>query len=139
MTLSRKEGTFVNKLNIKTNELFEAVPWYLQNLFGASKYPWEILPKIKEIVANFIENGIEGYTLLEEGILVGENVKIAKTATICAPAIIGHNTEIRPGHIFAVMSLLENIALLEIRLNLRIVFYWIMFSVHITTMLGIQF
>ena len=97
MTSSRKEATFVNKLNIKTNELFEVVPWYLQNLFGASKYPWEILPKIKEIVANYIENGLEGYTLLEEGILVGENVKIAKTATICPPAIIGHNTEIRPG------------------------------------------
>ena len=97
MTSSRKEVISVNKLNIKTKELFEVVPWYLQNLFGASKYPWEILPKIKEIVTNYIENGLEGYTLLEEGILVGENVKIAKTATICPPAIIGHNTEIRPG------------------------------------------
>jgi len=93
----RKEDTFVNKLNIKTKELFENVPSYLKSYFDEAQYPWEILPKIKEITAKLLQTGLEGYTLLEEGVLVGKDVKIAKTATIIPPAIIGNGTEIRPG------------------------------------------
>ncbi len=93
----RKEDTFVNKLNIKTSELFSTEVPFLKEVFEKSTYPWEILPQIKTIVKNVLETGIEGYHLLEEGILVGENVKIAKTATIEAPAIIGKDTELRPG------------------------------------------
>lgn len=88
---------FVNKLNIKTAELFECENEFLKPYFDAAEYPWEILPRIKEICAKVLQNGLEGYTLLEEGILVGKDVKIAKTATILPPAIIGHGTEIRPG------------------------------------------
>lgn len=87
----------MNKFNIKTKELFEIVPEYLKPYFDETEYPWEILPKIKEICRKILEKGLEGYTILEEGILIGRNVKIAKTATINPPAIIGHNTEIRPG------------------------------------------
>ena len=97
MTSLRKEDTFVNKLNIKTKELFENVPSYLKPYFDEAQYPWEILPKIKEITAKLIQTGLEGYILLEEGVLVGKDVKIAKTATIIPPAIIGNGTEIRPG------------------------------------------
>lgn len=95
--LSRKEDMFVNKLNIKTKELFEVVPEYLKTYFDQAEYPWEILPKIKEIVAKLQQSGLEGYAEIEPGVLVGRGVKIAKTATIVAPAIIGHETEIRPG------------------------------------------
>lgn len=82
---------------LKTSELFECDIVYLKELFDSSQYPWEILPKIKEHIYKLIENGIKGYTLLKEGVLVGENVKIYPTATIDAPAIIGSGTEIRPG------------------------------------------
>ena len=89
---------FVNKLNIKTSELFQNVEAdFLKDLFANNEYPWEILPKIKEVVAKALETGLEGYHLLKEGVLVGENVKIAATATIEAPAIIGKDTELRPG------------------------------------------
>lgn len=87
----------MNKLNIKTNELFTTECPFLKEVFEKSTYPWEILPQIKEIVKKVLETGLEGYHELEPGILVGENVKIAKTATIEAPAIIGANTELRPG------------------------------------------
>ena len=97
ITSSRKEDTFVNKLNIKTNELFSTDNPLLKDVFEKSTYPWEIIPQIKVIVKKALENGVEGFHLLEEGILVGDNVKIAKTATIEAPAIIGSNTELRPG------------------------------------------
>jgi NDP-sugar pyrophosphorylase family protein len=38
-----------------------------------------------------------GFTLLKDGVLIGENVKISPTATIEPPAVIGAGTEIRPG------------------------------------------
>ena len=56
-----------------------------------------MIPKIKEYVTELISEGIEGYTLIAEGVLVGENVKIYPTATIEAPAVIGRGSEVRPG------------------------------------------
>ncbi len=85
------------KNNIKTADLYECNVPYLKELFEASEYPWEMLPKIKDLIAQLLESGIEGFTLLKEGVLVGKNVKIADTVTIEAPAIIGHDTELRPG------------------------------------------
>lgn len=87
----------MNKLNLKTSELFEYVSPLLKEVFEQSTYPWEILPQIKLICKTLIEKGIPGYKSIAPGVLVGENVSIAKTATIIAPAIIGANTVIRPG------------------------------------------
>lgn len=56
-----------------------------------------MLPKIKEYILDIIKRGIEGYTLISSGVLVGENVKIYPTATIEGPAIIGSGSEVRPG------------------------------------------
>lgn len=86
----------MNKL-VKTKELFNCEVPYLAELFAESEYPWEMLPKIKPLILSLIEKGIPGFTLLKEGVLVGKDVKIAATATIEAPAIIGDGTEIRPG------------------------------------------
>lgn len=86
----------MNKL-VKTKELYGSQPVYLAELFEESEYPWEMLPKIKNYILALIEKGIDGYTLIADGVLVGENVKIYPTATIEAPAIIGSGTEVRPG------------------------------------------
>ncbi|MBR5272181.1 MAG: UDP-N-acetylglucosamine pyrophosphorylase [Clostridia bacterium] len=56
-----------------------------------------MLPKIKNLALSLIESGMEDFTEIKPGVLVGKDVKIADTATIDAPAIIGHGTEIRPG------------------------------------------
>lgn len=82
---------------VKTEELFECKVPYLKELFTQSEYPWEMLPKIREVIASLLASGIEGFSEFKEGVLVGENVKIADYVTIEAPAIIGHGTEIRPG------------------------------------------
>ena len=82
---------------VKTNDLFDCKTEYLQPLFSSSEYPWEMLSKIREYIINLINEGIEGYTMIADGILIGENVKIYPTATIEAPAIIGSGTEVRPG------------------------------------------
>lgn len=55
-----------------------------------------MLPLIKEYIYTLIENGIDGFTLLKDGVLVGQGVKIHESAVIEAPAVIGHGTEIRP-------------------------------------------
>lgn len=86
----------MNKL-VKTKDLYECNVPYLKDLFDSSEHPWELLPKIKERIRELLEQGIPGFTELKPGVLVGENVKIAATATIEAPAIIGPGTEIRPG------------------------------------------
>ena len=86
----------MNKL-VKTKKLYDCNVPYLKDLFESSEYPWEMLPKIKDLIASLLETGIEGFTLLKEGVLIGQNVKIADTVTIEAPAIIGHGTELRPG------------------------------------------
>ena len=91
------KGVTVLIKNVKTTELFNCTNDVISPLFENSGYPWEILPKIKEYVLSLIEKGIEGYTRLSQGVLVGEDVKIYPTATIEAPAIIGAGSVIRPG------------------------------------------
>lgn len=95
LNLSLKGDIRLNK-SIKTADLFECRVSYLKELFCNAEYPWEMLPNIKSYIQKLIENGIEGFTALGDGILVGENVKIHPSAVIEAPAVIGSNTEIRP-------------------------------------------
>ena len=81
---------------VKTNELFDCKTEYLKPLFSSFEYPWQMLPKIKEYILGLIAEGIEGYTMIADGVLVGENVTIYPTATIEGPAVIGSGTEVRP-------------------------------------------
>lgn len=87
----------MNKLALKPMDLFEEIPDELAPYFEEATYAWEILPRIKEIVAKLVESPGKKYSLLKEGVLIGRNVKIAETATINAPAVIGDDVEIRPG------------------------------------------
>lgn len=82
---------------VKTNELFDCRTEYLKALFASCEYPWELLPKISEYALKLINEGIEGYTLIADGVLIGENVKIYPTATIEPPTVIGSGTQVRPG------------------------------------------
>ncbi len=81
---------------IETTYLFDFKGTILEDNFINSKYPWELLPKIKDIIAFLLNNPPKDYTFYKEGILVGKNVKIHPSATINPPAIIGSNTEVRP-------------------------------------------
>lgn len=81
----------------KITDLYGEIPEYLAPLFANTEYPWEILPKIKTFIENFIKKSPDGYVEIEKGVLVGKNVSISKSATVLPPCIIGHGTEIRPG------------------------------------------
>ena len=60
----------MNKKAILTKDLFACDIPYLKEVFEQSKYPWEILPQIKGIVKKVLEEGLPGYHLLKEGVLV---------------------------------------------------------------------
>ncbi len=83
--------------SVKTRDLYDCQTAYLKPLFESAEYPWEMLSKIKGYIMSLIEQGLEGFSEIAPDVWVGEGVKIASTATIEAPAIIGKNTEIRPG------------------------------------------
>jgi len=82
---------------IKTGNLYDCKTEYIVPLLKNSVYPWDMLSGLKEYILNLTEKGIDGFSVLKPGVLVGENVKIDSTATIEPPAIIGKGTQIRPG------------------------------------------
>ncbi len=83
---------------ITCDKLFSSIPSYLIKLFNNVKYPWDILKNINfyinEIYEECLQNDFSEYS---KGVLIGKNTTIADSATIIAPAIIGHESEIRPG------------------------------------------
>ncbi len=82
---------------VRTSELFESVPWYLENTFSSCEYPWQILPKIGELIKELTKGGLDGFREIREGVFVGDGVTIAHSAIINPPAIIGAGCEIRTG------------------------------------------
>ena len=56
-----------------------------------------MLGEIGTYAKKLISDGIPGYRLLSENVLIGENVTVATTETIIGPAVIGKGTEISPG------------------------------------------
>lgn len=82
---------------IRITDLFASVPPQFSALFDGAEYPWELLARIGDFTSLLVGRGIEGYTLMSPGVLVGKNVRIAATATIEGSAVIGHGTELRPG------------------------------------------
>ena len=82
---------------LKTCELYNCEVPYLKELFDSCEYPWEMLNKINSLILSLCKQGLDGFTEIKPNVFVGKDVSIADTATIEAPAIIGHGTEIRPG------------------------------------------
>ena len=79
---------------VKTSELYVCENDFLKPLFENSVYPWDMLPKIKE----YIEKADKSrFTEIGDGVFVGENVTISKTAELHGPAVIDDGTELRPG------------------------------------------
>ena len=82
---------------LKTCELYSCEVPYLKKFFDTYKYPWEMLDKINSLILYLTEKGLDGFTEIKPGVFIGKDVRIADSATIEAPVIIGHGTEIRPG------------------------------------------
>ena len=70
-----------------------------KELLETMTYPWEVLPKIGEFIKKLGESlNPEIYEKREgEDIWIAKNAKIYPSANIYGPAIIGEETEVRPG------------------------------------------
>lgn len=82
---------------VKTAALYHCETPYLRALFDTAEYPWELLPRLKDYILQLLQEGIDGYTCIADGVLAGKNVKLYPTATVEGPAILGEGTEVRPG------------------------------------------
>ena len=84
--------------DVTCDKLFCSFPLYLYELFENSTYPWEILPYISDYTKKIYDHCLKnGFTEFADGVLIGKDVSISEAATIIAPSIIGHESEIRPG------------------------------------------
>jgi len=80
----------------KTTDLIDLNHTKAAHALEGCEYPWQILPRISEII---YEIGKElpksEYESPEEGIWIAKSAKVAKSAYIGAPCIIGSGTEVR--------------------------------------------
>ncbi len=81
-----------------TASLFDLSHTLAAPLLAATVYPWEALDGIKSFVLSLGETlSAEEYDHPEKDVWIAKDVKIAPTASITGPCIIGKGTEIRPG------------------------------------------
>ena len=65
-------------------------------LFQGKTYPWEVLPEIGDFIVKLGKTlDPDEYDHLEGDIWIAKSAKVAPTACINGPAIIGKNTEVR--------------------------------------------
>lgn len=67
-----------------------------KDIFKDCKYPWEVLPKIKDFILELGKKlNKEEYDEIYENVWVAKSANVAPTAYIKGPAIIGKNAEVR--------------------------------------------
>ena len=82
----------------KISNLYNLEETIAADLMKQAEYPWEILPKIKELIPALGEKlDPDVYEKKGENIWIAKSAKIAPTASITGPVIIGEETEVRPG------------------------------------------
>lgn len=80
----------------KIKNLYNLEETIAKELLESVEYPWEALPKIEEFILKIGEKlDKEKYEQKGENIWIDKSAKIAPTAYINGPAIIGENAEVR--------------------------------------------
>ena len=80
----------------KISNLYNLEQTIAKELFESVTYPWEVLPKIEEFIMKLGNTlDLNKYDKVEENIWIAKTAKVALTAYIKGPAIIGENAEIR--------------------------------------------
>lgn len=82
--------------NCKINHLYDLSQTMASSIFEGATYPWEVLPKIKDFIitlGNSLDSSI--YEKRGETIWIAKSAKVAPTAFINGPVIIGEEAEIR--------------------------------------------
>ena len=77
-------------------ELYTLEETIAKNLFEGVTYPWEVLPKIGEFILQLGATlSEEEYEKRGEDVWIAKSAKVAPTAYINGPAIIGKDSEVR--------------------------------------------
>lgn len=80
----------------KIKNLYNLEQTIAKDIFTGVTYPWEVLPKIEEFIINLGKNlDKDEYEERGENIWIAKSAKVAPTAYIAGPAIIGKNAEVR--------------------------------------------
>ncbi|HIY31224.1 MAG TPA: UDP-N-acetylglucosamine pyrophosphorylase [Candidatus Mediterraneibacter avicola] len=81
---------------VTVKELYTLEETIAKDIFDGAVYPWEVLPKISSFI---IELGntlsSEEYDKIGENVWIAKSAKVAPTAFINGPAIIGKDAEVR--------------------------------------------
>ncbi|MCR4741225.1 MAG: UDP-N-acetylglucosamine pyrophosphorylase [Lachnospiraceae bacterium] len=82
--------------NIKITDLYDLNETIAKDIFEGITYPWEALPLIKDFIIK-LGNTLHGdeYEKRGEDIWIARSAKVAQSANINGPAIIGKDAEIR--------------------------------------------
>ena len=80
----------------KIKNLYNLDETIAKDIFKDATYPWEVLPKIEEFIIKLGKTlDPTEYEEKGENIWIAKSAKVAPTAYIAGPAIIGRNAEIR--------------------------------------------
>ena len=83
---------------IKISELLDLEHTAAKELFESKTYPWEVLGDIGDFTVKLGKTlDSDEFYSPEENVWIAKDAKVYPTATIIAPCIIDHGTEVRPG------------------------------------------
>ena len=82
--------------DITISNLYNLDQTISKKIFEGLTYPWEVLPKISDFIKELGSTlNKEEYDEVQENVWVAKTAKVAPTAFIAGPAIIGKNAEVR--------------------------------------------
>lgn len=80
----------------KISNLYNLDETIAKDIFNGCEYPWEVLSKIKDFIIKLGESLDKNeYEKIGENVWIAKSAKIAPTAYINGPAIIGKEAEVR--------------------------------------------
>ena len=83
-------------MDITIKNLYNLDETIAAKIFEGATYPWEVLPKISDFIKELGSTlNKEEYDEVQENVWVAKTAKVAPTAFIAGPAIIGKNAEVR--------------------------------------------
>jgi NDP-sugar pyrophosphorylase family protein len=80
---------------MKTTDLYDLSHTMAADLLSKCEYPWQALAGIKNMIIQLGENLGEEYTQISPQVWIHHTAKVAPTAYLGAPCIIGPGTEVR--------------------------------------------
>lgn len=80
----------------KISNLYNLEETIAKNIFLGCEYPWEVLPKIKDFIIELGSSlSSDEYNKVGDNVWIAKSAKVAPTAYINGPTIIGKNAEVR--------------------------------------------